>query len=241
MPAINGRGLSKIMIKRAIVFTVGAAVLALSPLSGNAAELLLDGTFESPAQSGNGNHQGAVPDSWIVAEDATTTTTTNVNDSNLNRGVVTNGVGITGPSQYLGICPDDPNGQQSLDGAGKLVYVSQAFTLSTTSPLAIAIDFGGRDSGSSSGTGASWQLLNGTGTVVASTSGITPATGAWVKTSVVTNALPSGNYRFVVALPDPDMIDAATITTVPEPSTLAAAGLGVSLLGWVGFKRRRKS
>ena len=228
------------MTKKTVFSTIGAAVLAFSASSSHAAELLLDGTFESPVQSGNGNHTNVVPDSWIVAETSTATTSV-PGDSNLNRGVVTNGTGVTSSAQYLGICPDDSTGQQSLDGAGKAIFVSQTFTLGTTSPLAIAIDFGGRDSGSATGAGSSWQLLNSSGVVVASATGITPATGAWVKSSVVTGTLLSGTYRFLISMPDPDMVDAATITNVPEPSALAVAGLGASLLGWVGFKRRRRS
>ncbi len=230
------------MNKTTISALAGAAVLAFSASSSQALELLTDGTFESPLQTGDGNHINVVPDGWIVAETlAATSSDTSV--SNLNRGVVTNGTGPTNGTSAtpLGICPEDPTGQQSLDGANVTVFVSQTFTLGTASPLAISVDIGGRDSGSDAGAGSSWELLDSNGVVQASASGITPATGSWVQSATTTSILPSGTYRFVVNLLDPDMVDAATITNVPEPSTFAAAGLGAGLLGWMGFKRRRRS
>ena len=44
----------------------------------------------------------------------------------------------------------------------------------------------------------------------------------------------------MVTLDNPDQVDAVTLTPVPEPTTLAAVGLGAGLLGWIGFKRRRR-
>ena len=228
------------MTKKALSLAVGVAVLTFFSRSGHASELLLDGTFESPVQTSDGNHINVVPDSWIVAPTASDTSSVPA-DSNINRGVVTNGTGVTDPSQYLGICPDDPTGQQSLDGVNRTIFVSQTFTLGTASPLAISVDIGGRDSGSGTGAGSSWQLLDSGGNVVASAAGITPATGSWVQSALTTGLVPSGTYQFVVTLLDPDMVDAATITDVPEPSALAAAGVGAGLLGWLGFQRRRRA
>lgn len=229
------------MNKRVIVSTVGAVVLAFSPQSGHAAQLLLNGNFESPVQTGTGNHTGVVPDSWIVAPNITDTASTAA-DSNLNRGTVTNGTGVTSSAQYLGICPDDPTGQQSLDGVNATVYVSQSFTLAAASQLEVKVDFGGRDSTSGSTTGSSWEILNSAGTAVYISAAYQPATGSWVKSDIIPNInFASGTYRFVATLTDPDMMDAASITNVPEPTAITAAGLGAGLLGWLGLVRRRKS
>lgn len=106
-----------------------------------------------------------------------------------------------------------------------------------TSPLNAAaqtrISFGGRDGGSdTTATGSSWTLTNtATGVTVASATGFKPATGSWLLNSTTTPALTSGaSYRFQINLDDTAMVDAASISIVPEPSTFTALG-GLMLLG----------
>ena len=229
-------------------------ILALSLgcfTTASAAELLLNGNFEGPTvTNGNGaNNVGTVPTNWTVA-DPGTPTTANANLSNLVSGTVTTGTGVTNASQYLAPCPDDKttNAKQSLDGNGQTVVVFQTFSLSSgfTSPLDIKVDFGGRDSGSASGTGSTWQLVNTSNNAVlaSSANASKPATGAWLKNEVVTPTLTlaaNTTYKFIVTLDNPDQMDAASITTVPEPSTTAALG-GLLLLagGWRFAGRSRQ-
>lgn len=222
--------------------------------TASAAELLLNGNFEGPSvTNGNGaNNIGTVPTSWTVA-DPGTPTTANANLSNLVSGTVTTGTNVTSSSQYLAPCPDDKtaNASQSLDGNGQTVIVFQTFSLATsfTSPLDIKIDFGGRDVGSASAStaGSTWQLVNtSTNAVLASSAAASkPATGSWVKNEVITPSLTlaaNTTYKFVVTLDNPAQMDAASITTVPEPSTVATLGGLLLLAGsWMFAGRVRRS
>lgn len=232
------------MTKKILFFTVGVAALAFSSSTTQAGELLINGNFETPAQTTLGAHDGVAPGTWIVGETAAATTTIAA-DSDIQRGTVTNGTGVTvHPGQDLPTDPNDPTGLQALDGVNKAVFVIQSFTLGTASPLAITIDFGGRDSTSADAAtpGSTWQLLNSGGTqVAASPVAIKPATGTWATSKLTTALLPAGTYKFIVSLDNPDLVDAASITTVPEPTTFTLAGLGVGLLGWLGCKRRQRS
>ena len=205
--------------------------------SSYAGELLLNGTFEGPTVAAGMNNIGTVPTSWTVENLAGTSTP---GYSNLVRGAQT-GSGNTS----LPIYPGDTTGgdAQSLDGdntgtAGAAVLVVQSFSLATGSPLVVKVAFGGRDSNSSTGGGSSWQLFNSANTVVAQSTTINPAPGTWTtSTSNPTSTLAAGTYRFVITLGDPDQLDGASITNVPEPSALAAVALGA--LALVGFGVRR--
>ena len=221
--------------------------LALSATTP-AAELLLNGNFESNvAPNGNGaNNIGTVPNNWTVAA-TTSPTVANSNLSNLVRGTVTTGSGATA-AQALAPCPDDTTAgaSQSLDGNGQTVVVFQTFTLATgtNSPLDIKVDFGGRDSGSDTSAGSTWQLVNtSTNAVLASSpAAVKPATGGWLKSELVTPTLTlaaNTTYKFIVTLDNPDQVDAASITTVPEPSALVL--LGVALAGACLFGARRRA
>ena len=223
-----------------------AAIVALSLSSSEAAQLLLNGNFEAPALTTTGDHVGTLPTSWNVATSATGASV--AADSNLVKGTVTTGTGLVGNATPLPPDPNDttPGASQSLDGDGMATVVYQDFTMpGLASKVDVKIDFGGRDYTSGTGTGASWQILDpATGYSVVSSlaTAINPTTGAWTDSNTVTTqTLTAGKtYRFAVSLPDPDMVDGASITTVPEPSTFAGIGLGfVALLGWFGVKRPR--
>ena len=226
------------MNKVTLFSIAGAAAMAFSATSSlSAAELLLNGSFESPVQTTNGDHTSVAADSWTTA--ANPYTTTNVlADSNIVRGTVT-GTGATAATSITPIV-----GSQSLDGVGGSIYVSQSFTLASASALHVQAYIGGRDSTSATGVGSYFQL--GTSTSTAFTALYTsatanPNTGSWNLLQLNTAVLAAGTYRFTVFLGDPDHLDGASITNVPEPTTLSAATLGMGLLGWMGFKRRRRA
>lgn len=234
------------MNKKALAFATGAAGLALFPVSSHAAELLIDGSFESPVVAAGTTQTpnpglGTLPTNWTIFN-ASGVATPSV--SNLTHGVVTNGTGNTG-SNNLPLDPFDPGSAQSLDisGAGS---ASHLFTAQYNTPVTVKIDFGGRDSGSASGSGSYWTIYNNTTNALVASSSATPvkpAFGGW-STSTLTTAVSlaaSTQYRFVVTLDNLDQVDGVTVTQVPEPNALAAAGLGAGLLGWLGFKRRRRA
>lgn len=211
----------------------GATALAFSAApSLSAAELLLNGSFESPVQTTAGDHTSVLPDSWTVAANAYTNTSV-AGDSNLVRGAV------TGTGASVSISPIV--GSQSLDGAGGDYNVSQSFTLASASALHIQVYIGGRDGNSATGTGSFFQLGT-VGTLLGVPNSFTalytsatakPATGSWNLLQLNTAVLAAGTYRFTVVLGDPDHLDGASITNVPEPTTLTAAGLGVGRsAGW---------
>ena len=233
------------MYKKATFSLFGAAVLASAPVTSHAAELLINGSFEGPVVAANQNNLGTAPTSWAVQTSAGASNTAN---SNLTRGTVTTGTGNTG-SNNLAVDPYDTStgGQQSLDisGAGQAV---QTFTAQYSAPVSVKFDLGGRDSTSASAStaGSYWSIYNNaTNALVAtdSASPLKPGFGAWITNRTTTTASLTANtvYRFVVTVDDPDQLDGLSITQVPEPTTMAATSLGLGLLGWLGYKRRRQS
>ena len=228
------------MNKKAAFSFLGAAVLASLPFNSHAAELLLNGSFENPAQGTDGNHIGVVPTGWTVTG----------GNSNLVRGTVTTGTILTGSGQVsnLPVDPYDtyPGGSQQLLDIDNTGTASQTFTALANAPVTIKFDIGGRDGAESGGTtlptGSTWTLFNAAGTqVAASPVTLNPGINQWLtNTSTTAFSLIAGaNYRFVVNLDNPNQVDGLSITQVPEPTTAAAAGLGLGLLGWLGYKRRR--
>ena len=219
----------------------GAAVLASTPATGHAAELLLNGSFEGPVVVAGQNNLGTVPTNWTVQNSSGTT---DAAVSNLTRGVVTNGTGNTGANN-LPLDPFDSGSQQSLD-ISNTGATTQTFTALFNAPATIKIDIGGRDTSSaSSATGSYWTLYNNTTNAVVATSSanaLRPAFGAWLTytTSTGVNLFANTSYRFVITLDNPHQVDGLSVIQVPEPTTAAATGLGLGLLGWLGYKRRRR-
>ena len=216
----------------------GVALLACSAPSARALELLTNGNFEAPVVSA-GDHIGTAPSNWTVAFQGTGPTQ---GPNNLVHGPIT-GTGATTP---LPIYPGDAaNGHaQSFDGDGAPVYLTETITPNVTGPVSVSVAFGGRDTGSNSGVGSFWQIFTTGGTLLGTGPAVTPATSAWAATSTAATAFSltaNTAYTFRISLADPDMVDLASVQTVPEPSTLAAASLGAGLLGWLGYKRRRQS
>ena len=223
-----------------------SAVLLALPAALPAAEMLRNGDFEQVIETTDGNHIGTVPTDWTVGGTAMPFTA-NAAYSNLVRGTVTTGTGVTSPSQYLAVdSAGDPGGDQSLDGVGMDVIAFQQFTLADayTGAVTANADFGGRDGTSGTGAGSTWELLSPLGAVVAqSPTAVTPATGTWVASLYSGDlTLAPGTYTFEVLLADPDQVDAASVNlvdAVPEPSTKAIVA-GLMLAGGVGAGLRRR-
>ena len=224
------------MNKRTFFSIAGAAALVFSATSNlSAAELLLNGSFESPIQTTNGDHTSVAADSWTAA--ANSYTNTNVlGDCNIVRGPVTGTGAATTITPIVG--------SQSFDGVGGNVFVSQSFTLTTASALHVQAYIGGRDSTSATGAGSFFQLGTVTTTLgvpsgfnaLYTSNTVNPATGTWSLVQLNTAVLAPGTYRFTVSLGDPDHLDRASITNVPEPTTLAAAGLGPAFCAAAPFQ-----
>ena len=223
-----------------------SAVLFTLPAALPAVEMLRNGDFEQVLETTDGNHIGTVPTDWTVGGTATPFTP-DASLSNLVRGTVTTGTGVSSPSQYLAVdSAGDPGGDQSLDGVGTDVIAFQQFTLADayTGAVTANADFGGRDSTSGKGAGSTWELLSPSGAVVAqSPMAVTPATGTWVPSFYSGNlTLLPGTYTFEVSLADPDQVDAASVNlvdAVPEPSTKALVA-GLMLAGGAGMTLRRR-
>ena len=225
-----------------------AAVLTSVLPSTQGAQLLLNGNFEAPALTTTGDHtNNQVVTSWNTA--TTATGANNLALNNLVRGTVTNGTGLIGNATPLPVYQNDSaNGDmQSFDGSGSAVVLYQDFTMALgTTQAQVDIGFGGRDyTSAAAGTaGASWSILdpaNNYAAVATLTSAVKPTTGQWtvVPTQTVT-LTPGKTYRFAISLPDPDMVDGASINVAPEPSTYAGVGLGLGLLAWLQVKRCRR-
>ena len=229
------------MNKKTAFTFLGAAVLASVPATGHTAELLVNGSFESPALQTNGDHVGTGPgSSWTIAGGG---------QANLTRGVITTGTVTGGQTSNLPLDPYDGyagGSQQSLDisATGTL---TQTFTALYNAPATIKFDIGGRDTVESDNTtppsGSTWTLFNAAGTqIAASPVTLKPALNQWATNTFTTANLVAGaDYRFVVNLDNPEHVDGLSVTQVPEPTTAAAVGLGLGLLGWLGYKRRRRS
>ena len=230
------------MNKQVALSLFGAAVLASVSTSGRAAELLLNGSFEGPIVVAGQNNLGTVPDSWTVQNSSGTTT---ASVSNLTRGIVTNGTGNTDRTHDLPLDPFDAGSQQSLD-ISNTGSATQTFTALFNAPATVKFDIGGRDTASGTSTGSYWSIYNNaTNALVVSSSAnaLKPAFGAWATNTSSTGVSLVANtvYRFVITLDNPHQVDGLSIVQVPEPTTVAATSLGLGLLGWLGYKRRRRS
>ena len=227
------------MNKKNLVRFACAAVLASAATPRlSAAELLVNGNFETDVQTGTGDHQGVTVTGWTI---------TPTGDANLARGPVTGGSTALGSgASNLPLDPNDttPNAMQSLDLSASGT-ASQTFFAIATAPATIKFDIGDRDAPPLIGgnPGSTWTLVNvTTNQTVATSANLDPAFNAWATNTSTTPALVNGNqYRFTVNLDNANQVDGLSVQQVPEPTTLTAAGIGAGLLGWVSFKRRRRA
>ena len=225
------------MIRKVSVLA-SAAVLTFFASSSHAAQLLLNGSFEAPTVTA-GNHVGTLPTSWTVL---TSAGAPNTGNSNLFSGTSSDTTG--GVTTTLGPDPYDTGNtnSQSLDINGNGL-ADQTFTAQFSTPVTIKIDFGARASIAKT-TNSFWTLYNSTGTTVIATGAtIVTTPGSWTSQTTTTPvSLAAGTqYLFQVTLDNADQVDGISVNQVPEPSTLAAAGIGAALLGWVSIKRRRRA
>lgn len=229
------------MNKKFALSFLGAAVLASAPATGHAAELLINGSFETPVQT-NGDHVGTGPGTpWVIAGGS----------PNLVRGPVTTGTVKPGSGATSNL-PVDPNdkfagGSQQLLDINATGTASQTFVAQFNAPATIKFDIGGRDNvegdNTTAPTGSTWSLFNNsTNVLVANSITLNPVINQWLtNTSTTAASLTAGvTYRFVINLDNPDQVDGLSITQVPEPTTATAAGVGLGLLGWLGYQRRRR-
>ena len=222
-----------------------AAVFALSTHAH--ANLLLNGDFETPVSGTvmGSNYPITIPN-WIVS--GTAGGAANAPLTNLVVGTAT-GTQASGSTTTTTLPSYQFDGStthnQSLDGVNATVYASQSFNLATASALSVSAAIGGRDSGSGSTAASNLSNWTITGTdaansgVSASGTGTAPTFGQWAVDAGITSVLPAGNYRFTVTLANPDQLDAAVVTAVPEPSAWITLGGSLIVFGLRLCRRRR--
>ncbi len=184
----------------------------------------------------NGNHVGTLPTNWTVLNSAGTAAPGN---SNLFSGTSSDTTG--GVTTVLGPDPYDTGNtnNQSLDINGN-GSAYQLFTAQFNAPVTIKADFGGRASIART-TDSSWTLYDSGGTqVIATGATVVTGNGTWTtQTTTTPLSLVAGTqYRFQITLDNADQVDGLSINQVPEPTTWAAACLGLGLLGWMRIRRR---
>ncbi len=236
------------MHKKAASLLLGAAVLASAPATGHTAELLLNGSFETPVvapSTGPNSNPGLnqVPTPWTITGGGQS----NIVNGNAY-GNTANGTGST--TVTLGADPYDKHtdgsatsGQQALD-ISTAGTAFETFKPTINGPATVKFDIGRRDLTASNGSTWTLTYTNASGTVVTaatSSAALNPASGWLTQTSTAVNLLAGTTYTFTVNLDNADEVDGLSIAQVPEPTTAAATGLGLSLLGWLGYKRRRRS
>ena len=226
------------------------AAVSFCALEARAQNLIRDGGFElgpggtpfdSPPGGGSSNNIGVVPAFWVVTGGL----------SNLQQGTAAGDGGVAlAPynGAYSGLA-DGAGGNHFFDGTASTqqdgrVTITQAFTISSVTPVSGTFALGVRDLPNPS-RGLGFSVL----TIASSDPGSTfapftlntapvtaAAAGTWTVNNFSLAAVPAGNYTISFNLADGENLDAVAITAVPEPSTWAMAlgGLGTMLL----FRRR---
>lgn len=166
-------------------------------------EMLVNGSFELPVVSNNGNNLGVTVPNWTY---------------NYQSNIV---------KPYVGYAPSGPNaapaggGNQYYDGnsTGNVESLRQTFTLNQNGMVDFSAYFSVRDNQQAiTGT---ISIVNSTGTTVGTTSVsflATDSLGIWRQASYSKLPLAAGTYTFVVTLADPLNIDMASVFFYPAMS-----------------------
>lgn len=181
--------------------------------SGNSfsQEMLVNGSFELPVVSNNGNNLGVTVPNWTY---------------NYQSNIV---------KPYSGYAPSGPNttpsggGNQYYDGnsTGNTESLRQTFTLNQNGMVDFSAYFSVRDSQQAiTGT---ISIMNSTGTTVGTTSVsflASDALGVWKQASYSKLPLSAGTYTFVITLPDPLNVDLASVCFYPAMSITKTVAIG---------------
>ncbi len=198
------------------------AVTGLFASQVHGQNLILNGDFEMPALSGDGNHIGtSVPD-WVSSGSQ--------NSFNLvQNGSQGIGSGILKPYQ----------GSQTLDGTSGDFVFSQSFTLDHVSALTLSLSIGRRDD--TGGPGAFASIVDAHGQTFYTSATLNPGFTDWATFNGTTAPAATGTYTLNVSLPDAFEVDAVSVTPVPEPSALLLLAMsGGGLLGMQLLRRFRR-
>lgn len=212
------------------IATVIACSLASFGGLASGANILLNGSFESPSALGNqdGNNVGAPPDDWTFTPVG---------------GSVSNTVRINVPTPTYGDGPTtgmDGLNYMDIGGNG---YFSQAVTLTVASPVTFGGYFSRRagvalDNSNNNGSTSIWDAAN-TTLLFSSPTVFAPAAGSinnWVSSFSTVPSLPAGSYTFRIEMQDYANVDNVSLDAVPE---VASSVLGILGLLTFAFRRNR--
>ncbi|YCM46896.1 PEP-CTERM sorting domain-containing protein (plasmid) [Verrucomicrobiaceae bacterium 227] len=197
------------------IILTGVAAFGVTGTS-QAANILVNSSFEGPVVVGEGNHVGTGPDGWST-------------DGGFNL-VRATGNGALGSDQFVDLTP-------SAGGAAG-TYIFQVFTIATASSVNYGAYFSPRDGTTNGGNASIFDASN--TTEISSSPAVAPGPGAnspW-ELSENTVVLPAGDYVFRSSFADAANTDEAfvDVTAVPEPTSSGLLALSALTL----LARRRR-